>query len=269
MKYLLKKYLYTDMDGTLIGDNKQISERNIQALRRFVDAGGIFSVASGRNVAIARPYLRDLPINAPAILYNGAGVYDFAQERFLHKEILGEGLARGILSLAMEVYPGGCPQIFCEGAIRLLNRDGVMDHYIAEEQQPYEFVPLEDACHGAFKAMVYGEPDQLERVRAAVLERFGESQFVWMYSAPFYLEFLPPNATKGAALRWIEAELGYAREDVAAIGDYYNDVQLLKAASLGAAVSNAPDDVKQAADVVVVDNNHHALEYFIDSYLLV
>ena len=118
------------------------------------------------------------------------------------------------------------------------------------------------------KAMVYGEHDQLERVRLAVIDRFGEDAFHCTYSAPFYLEFLPRGVTKGSALRWIEENVpGFAREDVAAIGDFDNDIEMLRAASLGAAVDNAPDRVKAAADITVGDNNHSAVAELIDRYL--
>lgn len=263
-----KKYLYTDMDQTLIDDNKKISRENLDAIQRFVTAGGKFSVASGRNVDITRPFLDILPINAPAILYNGAGVYDFAQERFLHKEGLDPKLAADILHLAHAVYPDGCLQTFHEGPIRLYNRIGTMDHYIEAENQPFTFFSLGARCEDAMKAMVYGDHTQLEKVRVAVLQAFGEKGFRWTYSQPFYLEFLPPACTKGSALRWIENHLGISRNDVAAIGDYYNDVELLEAASLGAAVANAPADIRSKADVVVCDNNHHALADLIDHYLL-
>ena len=265
---LHKHALYSDMDKTLIGDDKQISEKNIEALRRFTAAGGHFSVASGRNVQITRPFLRSLPVNAPAILYNGAAVYDFAEERFLHEEHIDPVLAADILRLSLEIYPGGCPQTFHAGDILLYNRDGIMDHYIENERQPFAFAPLTDRCERAMKAMVYGEHDQLERVRLAVIDRFGEDAFHCTYSAPFYLEFLPRGVTKGSALRWIEENVpGFAREDVAAIGDFDNDFAILRAASLGAAVDNAPDRVKAAADITVGDNNHSAVAELIDRYL--
>ncbi len=265
---LQKKVLYSDMDKTLIGDDARISEENVAAIRRFIAAGGRFSIASGRNVQITRPFLSYLPVNAPAILYNGAAVYDFGEERFLHEEHIDPILAADILRLSLEVYPGGCPQTFHAGEIRLYNPEGIMDHYIENEKQPFEFVPLGERCERAMKAMVYGEHAELERVRGAVLERFGEEGFHCTYSAPFYLEFLPRGVTKGSALRWIEEHVpGFAREDVAAIGDFDNDIELLQAASLGAAVANAPDRVKAAADVTVGDNNHSAVAGLIDAYL--
>ncbi len=265
---LKKKYLYSDMDRTVIGNDKTISQRNQQALRLFTSLGGRFGVATGRNATIVRPYLRYLPVNGPSIVYNGAAVYDFAAGKFLHRQFFPAALGEEIMRLALSVYPKGNAQAFGEGPILLLNPDGVTDHYIQQENQPHAFSSVKEGCAAAFKVQVYGEHERLLEVQAAVEERFHGEGYLCTFSAPFYLEYLPVGASKGGALRWIEENLGQDREEVAAIGDFYNDLEMLQAASLGAAVKNAPEEVRKAADVVVADCDSHALEDFILHYLV-
>ena len=67
--------LVSDIDGTLMNFPAPIPPRNIEALRRFTAAGGRFSVATGRSIASARPYVEQLPVNAPCILYDLNGYY--------------------------------------------------------------------------------------------------------------------------------------------------------------------------------------------------
>lgn len=86
------RYLFSDMDGTLIGSDHAVSAENAAAIRTFVSRGGHFSVATGRSPEIALPFLHGIPLNAPAILYNGAAVYDFEAGAFLHKQLLSETL---------------------------------------------------------------------------------------------------------------------------------------------------------------------------------
>lgn len=265
---LKKKYLYSDMDRTAIGNDKTVSQRNQQALRLFIDLGGQFGIATGRNAVIARPYLSFLPVNGPSIVYNGAAVYDFAAGKFLHRQFFPAELGEEIMSLALSVYPQGNAQAFGEGPILLLNPDGVSDHYIQQENQPHAFASIKKGCAAAFKVQVYGEHERLLEVQAAVEERLHGEGYLCTFSAPFYLEYLPLGASKGGALRWIEENLGQGREEVAAIGDFFNDVEMLQAASIGAAVANAPKEVQAAADVVVADCDHHALEDFILHHLL-
>ena len=71
-------YLYCDLDGTLFDDDKRVSLENRQAIERFVKEGGKFGVATGRAPSIIGTIERDLPVNAPCILLNGAGLYDLA-----------------------------------------------------------------------------------------------------------------------------------------------------------------------------------------------
>ena len=265
---LKKKYLYSDMDRTVIGNDKTISERNQQALRLFVSLGGQFGIATGRNAVIARPYLRYLPVNGPSIVYNGAAVYDFSAGKFLHRRFFTAALGEEIMSLALSVYPQGNAQAFGEGPILLMNPDGIEDHYIRQENQPHAFASVKEGCAAAFKVQVYGEHERLREVQAAVEERLHGEEYLCTFSAPFYLEYLPLGASKGGALRWIEEHLGQPQEEVAAVGDFYNDLEMLQAASIGAAVANAPADVREAADVVVADCDHHALEDFILHYLV-
>lgn len=68
MAVLRKENLFSDMDGTLLSDDKKVSQENLTAIRLFVKAGGRFSVATGRSEVIACPFLSDIPLNLPAIV---------------------------------------------------------------------------------------------------------------------------------------------------------------------------------------------------------
>ena len=266
--HLKKKYLYSDMDSTLIGSDQHISERNRQALQLFAELGGQFGIATGRNPAIARPFLQGLPVAGPGIVYNGAAVYDFSAGKLLHRVLFPAGLGEEIIRLALKVYPQGNAQAFGEGPILLMNPEGIEDHYSRRENQPHAAASVKEGCAAAFKVQIYGEHGRLKEVQAAVDARFHGQGYLCTFSAPFYLEYLPLGASKGGALRWMMENLGQPQEQVAAIGDFYNDVQMLQAASIGAAVANAPEDVRAAADVVVADCDHHALEDFILHHLV-
>lgn len=262
-----KSILYTDMDGTLIGDNKRISPENIGAIRQLVRLGGRFSIATGRSEVIAAPFLGELPINAPAILYNGAAVYDFQSQEFLYRAQLAFDTVQTIVRAAVAAYPQVCVEVYTGGTIKLLNRGGVMDHYILAENQPYAWAELE-SCQNTIKMIFYGENPLLKEVEKQVYSRTGGRGFVSTFSAPYYFEILPQGVSKGSALEFIIERLGVGREQFAAIGDFYNDVEMIRAASLGAAPSNAPEDVKIHADVVVADNNHHAVAELIERHML-
>ena len=72
--------LVSDMDATLLDDNHTISEENRQAIDYFIKNGGRFTVATGRMVEAVRAYMPNLHINAPAVLHNGAKIYDYEKD---------------------------------------------------------------------------------------------------------------------------------------------------------------------------------------------
>ena len=108
---MMPSILYSDMDGTLISEGA-ISPENLDALRALTAAGGDFSIATGRSEEVARPYLGGLPLTLPAILYNGAAVYDYKTESFLYKSCLKADTVACLVETALNRYPEVCVQAF-------------------------------------------------------------------------------------------------------------------------------------------------------------
>lgn len=263
---LTRHYLYSDIDGTLIAGHGPVSAENLAAIRRFVAEGGRFSIATGRSAALARPFLEGVPLNMPAILFNGAAVYDFAEQRYLHRWCISHALSQRIVHTALAVYPEACAELCDEGPILLVNPDGIMDDYIVKEGQAHRRASL-DECGDCFKVLFYGDHERLLPVQRALSgPEFAE--VVTCFSAPFYLEVLPAGASKGEALRWICADRGIDLADVAAIGDYENDLAMILTAGLGAAPANAQPAVREAADAVVAPHTEHAVADLIRNYLM-
>ena len=268
MNELKKTFLYSDMDGTLLTGAKLVTQKNIDQIRRFVSLGGQFSVATGRSEVIAAPFLSKLPVTRPAIVYNGSAVYDFDKKAFLHQEEVPADLVHLCVKTAMEVYPKVCAEVYTNGMIELLNKVCVMDHYIPRENQPYCYASL-DSFGFCMKLLMYGENEELHKVERAIYEVTGGKGFQSTFSAPYYLEILPEGVSKASALSWIFEHTDVEPAQTAAIGDFYNDVQMLSLASLSAAPASSPEDVKTQVNFVVSDNEHDAVGDFIERFLIV
>ena len=80
--------LVSDMDGTLFDDNKEVSAENKAAIDRFMAGGGKFTVATGRMRLAVERYFSEITINAPAIMHNGALVYDFEKDKVISKKFI-------------------------------------------------------------------------------------------------------------------------------------------------------------------------------------
>ena len=101
--------------------------------------------------------------------------------------------------------------------------------------------------------------EKQDRFRRAVLEKYSDI-LDSMYSNDYYLELIPKNSGKGNALIRLRDILGIKPENVIAAGDGENDISMIKAAGVGVAMLNAPENVQAIADVVTTaDNNHDGL----------
>lgn len=264
---LAKHYLFSDMDGTLIGAKKEIPQPNLEAILTFIQRGGKFIPATGRSAEIAKPFLCGIPLLLPAILCNGAAVYDFSTAQYVKQWLIPAADTHAIVKAAHRAYPGVCSEIIDERPIQLVNPNRtIMDSYIQAEGQPAEESSLE-RCGACMKVLFFGEHAELVLAQQEIL-RCGVQNIVTCFSAPFYLEVLPVGATKGDAMRWMCRHYAISLEDTAAIGDFDNDITMLEAASLSAAPENAPASVKRHADVVVAHHSVGAVGDFLTQYLL-
>ena len=82
--------IMSDLDGTLLTDDKKILPEDMEAVNRFRDGGGIFTLATGRGYSMAKPVAERIGLDVPAVIFNGSAVYDFSQNKFLWHSALNE-----------------------------------------------------------------------------------------------------------------------------------------------------------------------------------
>lgn len=239
------RLLVCDMDGTLLDSCGKVSKENRAALERFVEGGGLFTVATGRSEESVMPYLPDLPINVPAILYNGAAIYDFKSKRICW----GDNLAPSIINPLMRVikrFPGIGIQLCHDRKIYLVRQnDYTFTHMMREKFKPI-IAEVDDIPQPWIKILLAWEPKKLREVEE-FLNSFSEP-FRHVYSEPQFLELLNKNVSKGNSLKVLIQMLGLSEVCVIAMGDNLNDMELIKEANIGIAVSNAHSSLKVAAD---------------------
>ncbi|SKA97241.1 hypothetical protein SAMN05443428_12427 [Caloramator quimbayensis] len=260
----MKKYegylLVSDLDGTLLDSNKNISKENIDAISHFVENGGLFAVATGRTEMNLFPYIKNLNINCPCILYNGSVIYDIESRKFVKCSFIKNQYIINPLKKVLEKYKNICVQIFTEGKMYIVSGDTYMDPYVISEKQPFEFADIENIKDKPFiKIILNGEHDVLKEVNSLIEKEVPKNIIEAVFSQSFYLEILPCNVSKGSALIELIDILKIDKKRVIAIGDYCNDIEMIKTAGLGVATKNAHPLLKEAADVTTVSNDDHAL----------
>ncbi|MCM1166114.1 MAG: HAD family hydrolase [Lachnospiraceae bacterium] len=260
-----KVIFMTDLDGTLLTDDKRIIDRDLAAIERFRAGGGLFTTATGRGWAMARRIVEDvLHLDIPSVLFNGAGVYDFKFDRFLWQCEIG-GHARGYIRRLNDMFPNRL-------GFEVLHKQTVFVPFINETEREHleteSVIPdrraLDEIPEGGWlKFVIAAPPEELDRVERAVAEGgFEDAQ--WVRSAPVYFECLPRGVDKSRGFAELIRILGAEDRFSVAAGDFMNDTAMIQKADLGAAVANAQPSVKAAADIVVCDNNSGAIAEIID-----
>jgi hypothetical protein len=262
------RLLVCDMDGTLLNSSSKVSEGNRKALERFVEGGGMFTVATGRMEKSVVPYLDKLPVNVPAIVYNGAAIYDFKAGRILWRADLDTAVA-GAVRDVMERFPGISVQVYHGGTTYFVTENEYSDaHRIRENFEPVR-TGLDEVPVPWFKIILAWDPLKLKDVEEflrgceagckAGCEAGCKAQFRQVYSEPQFLELLNPAATKGSALKVLTDILEIDRSCVISMGDNLNDIELIKEAGTGIAVGNAHSALKAAAAMCCTDHDSDAV----------
>lgn len=259
-----KVIFMTDLDGTLLTDDKRILEKDMAAIERFRAGGGIFTVATGRGCAMAKPIAEKLGLAYPAVVFNGAAVFDFARDRFLWQCEIGRR-AREYITRLTERFPGklGVEVLHEQSIFVPFINQTEREHLALEKLIPNE-KPLSEIPDGGWlKVLFAAEPEVIDKLCDFVKEAgFDDAQ--WVRSAPVYFECLPKEIDKSAGFKKLIELLGAGDRFTVAAGDFMNDTHMIQEADLGAAVASAQPCVKEAADLVVCDNNSGAISEIID-----
>lgn len=247
--------LVSDFDGTLIGADGKISKKNIEAVQHFVAEGGRFAGATGRTECIVRPFMAGLPVDTPWILYNGGAIYDFAWQTFKWRGKLDRAIVEPFAAEIIRRFPQANVQIHTGGPYYETNPLNPVDPEVVHENQEYNLCPLDKTPDGWIKVL-FG-CDHIE-VLHAIEAAYKASPVATVahntYSGYRYYELTPKGTTKGSALCELKKLLHPAPHTVVAIGDYINDIEMLKEADISAAPENARPEVVAVAKIVT---RHH------------
>ena len=260
------RLIAADVDGTLTHTASQVSERNLRAIRSARENGVFFTIATGRGIAASRRLIRLLDIDGPVILFGGAMVMDAASEERLLMHTLDPELVRDILEYAH--FLGRHAQIYLEDRVCFEKETAFSKCYTSFADLPYTVDPdiRKKRFTGVPKVLVYAEPDAEDEVRAKLTERFSGMAGV-SRSQPGYIEINAPSATKGNALAWVAERMGIGRDEVAAIGDSYLDVDMIAWAGTGVCVANGVPDAIASADVIAPDCAEDGVARYIEQIL--
>lgn len=245
-----KVMLLSDMDGTLLNSEKRITDIDREAIEKFTALGGRFTVATGRTIQSFEQYRSLIELKYPLIMYNGAAIYDYNQEKALFTQPLpdeAKAIAQEIIDLMPEI---GGEVLKTDGTYVYRNNDYQKLHTKLCNIIPNyaELSEIEDG--GWLKVLFAMSPEDMEYIQVLVRQN-GYDSVEFVKSSEMFYEMLPKGVSKGSALREYRKLPNMDDFTFVSIGDFDNDIEMIKYADVGACPANAEDSVKSVADIVL------------------
>jgi hypothetical protein len=215
----------------------------------------------------ALPYAQQLCLDLPLITYQGALVKTSASAEVIYQKYLSQVYAREIITLAQENHLHVNVYYNDQLYVEKISNEGKL--YAKRSRTPFQVVNnlLDLVREDPIKVLVVGEEERLDQLAEKCRKQFQDAVYITK-SEPFFLEFLNPMASKGKALRLLATHLNIDREQIIAIGDSYNDLDMFRNSGLSVAMGNARQEIKQAADYVTGTNNDDGVATVIEKFVL-
>jgi HAD superfamily hydrolase (TIGR01484 family) len=235
-----------DMDGTLLNENRIISDENLYWINKAREAGIAVCMATGRGRELIIPFMDQMGLNTPFVAVNGSEVWKDKQQ--LHRRvILDSNLVREMhkLAVANDVW------FWAYGVNQVYNRDNWFS--FPEEEQWLKFG-------------YYTENQKIRMSISQEIASWGALEIT--NSDPNNIELNPLGIHKASGIRQMCEIIGCTMDEVVAMGDSMNDMAMILDAGLGVAMGNAQEVVKQAADIVAPTNEEDGVGFIIRQHVL-
>jgi 5-amino-6-(5-phospho-D-ribitylamino)uracil phosphatase len=273
----MKTLYITDLDGTLLQPNVEISENSITIINDLIKKGMLFSVATARSIASVKPILKDIAVSVPVILMNGVCIYDLNQGKFIKIETLSEKSIDALMGIIQANHLKGFVYAIKDGVMSVYYEDlstPALQGFYQERVDRYQkkFTQVDSFSSLAGEPIIYFslldykenlEPiyHQLEEIPdlSCVLYKDNYSPDYW------YLEIHSKTASKYHAVQYLRSYLNV--DSIVCFGDNRNDFPLFEAGDYKIAVGNAIEELKEKADQVIGTNQEDGVAVWLREHV--
>lgn len=269
-----------DLDGTLLNDQKLITEQTKRTLMALQRQGVKVVLASGRPKRGMLPYAKELRLheyNGLIVSSNGACVTDATTGDTLFEQAMQIEDVRSILKHLenFDVIPMINDETYMyvkDVFAGMIEVNGQLVNIIEYESRGGRFQLREEPNlvdiikFPVHKILVAGQPDYLQEVAPAMADPF-DDRVTSMFTAAMYYEFTDLGIDKAKALRHVFEDLSIDREQIIAFGDGHNDRSIIEYAGVGIAMGNAVDALIDIASEVTTSNNEDGISRVLERYI--
>ncbi|ANA78657.1 Cof-like hydrolase [Paenibacillus vortex V453] len=262
------KLVALDVDGTLLNDDHEITEKTRNTVMEAAKQGVEIVLCTGRGPLNSIPFMKSMGLGGYVISHNGAATVEVETQKIVHQfgmdplqlepfmKYCREHGVHFDVNTAFEMYVDQVEEL--AGPVRFMYENYLM--------LPSNLPAWEELSGPVVKLTAFGESADMDRV-------YGDWS-KWnlplnmLRSGEFFIDLMHRDASKGNALKQLAANRGYQQEEVLAIGNYFNDITMLTFAGMGIAMDNSPVEVKAAANAVTTSNNEDGVHEALVKYCL-
>lgn len=261
------KLIAIDLDDTLLTDGLTVTEGTKRAMAAAINQGVTVTIATGRMFASAQKIAEQIELNVPIITYQGALVKTLLDGQVLYERNVPADVAKELHAFVEENHLH--LQLYVDDKLYGTEDNERIQKYSALTNIPYfiepDFKKLIELPLS--KMLIIDEPARLDEIAEQLFPLIGD-RIHMTKSKAHYLEFMHKEGTKGHALQFMASHLGYEMAETIAIGDAWNDREMIEAAGLGVAMGNAIESLKELADYVTLSNNDEGVRHVIEKFIL-
>lgn len=262
------KLMAVDMDGTLLTSEKTISPKTIEAIEKAYAAGKVVTISTGRPVQGLYRYEDAIKPDVPVITYNGAMIIKLHSKEVLFHQCIDKASAKEAIEKGNEV--GTTVVVWSDNKLYANKINERVDKY--KLLSGLEPIIIEDIDvlveQGVTKLLWLDEAEKHFEYQKWLDKNLVNKKIVYCTSQPTFLEFMGEGVSKAVALEKLGEMLGSTREESIAVGDGFNDLEMIEYAGLGIAMENAPEAVKEKADYITDSNDEDGVAKAIEKFML-
>lgn len=267
------KLIATDLDGTLVTDDKNLTSRTVENVKKALKKNVKIMISSARAFYRLERYIDELDLrreNQYTICFNGAMIVENITGKVLYSKNLEKQEVNELISLGKQLNVpimlysknSHCAEKIPEVIQKNKNSKG-----INLKIKNFDELDFDKEENYIYKIVFMDKPEKIIEVRKNIPKGIIEKYEVTS-SVPEYIEFVKKGIKKSEAIKFIMNKCKIEQEEVMTIGDGENDIEMLRFAGMGVAMGNADNYVKENADYITSSNNDDGVGNVIESFIL-
>lgn len=263
------KLIGIDMDGTLLKDNKTISQENIKAIQKAENHNIKIVLSTGRPIKGVKKYLEQLNLISDSnyvVAFNGALVENTISHKTIYQKLLSNCDIKYLYKLGKKINVNMQIALKETAITPILNKYSKLDARLNGIDLKIENFYKINYSTPIFKIMFMNDEASLSNGSNELPDSIYENYTV-LRSETIFLEFMNKEANKWYGIRTVAEKLGIKTDEIICIGDSENDIHMIKNAGLGVAMGNAIDKIKNISDYITKTNEENGVAHVLNKFI--